>query len=129
MPSLVTTAMTMCMGTLILTMIQGDVFSIYHALFHLSQWVYLALVYMVVFGTVLPYLFWNHSVSQLGASQAAIFLNLMPVVTSLMAVMMGQRVSLVQLLGGAGVILGVLFTMNVFRLPMLSWKAQSVKPH
>ncbi len=115
MPSLVTTAVTMCMGSIVLVGIQGDVASIYHGLLHQSLLVYLALIYMVVFGTVLPYLFWNHGVSLLGASQAAIFLNLMPVVPTLMAVIMGQTISMVQLLGGAGVIIGVLLTMNVLR--------------
>lgn len=124
MPSLITTAMTMWMGSMMLLGMHGHVVSIYHGLLHQSFMVYLALIYMVVFGTVLPYLFWNHGVSVLGASQAAIFLNLMPVVTTLMAVIMGQTVSMVQCLGGAGVIFGVLLTMNVFRPLAFSWKAQ-----
>lgn len=125
MPSLVTTAMTMCMGAMLLTVMQGDVASIYHSLLHQSLMVYLILIYMVVFGTVLPYLFWNHGVSLLGASQAAVFLNLMPVVTTLMAVMMGQTVSMLQMIGGSGVIFGVLLTMNVFRPSVPSWKVES----
>lgn len=125
-PSLMTTAMTMLLGAMMLMGLHGDMHAISQMLLHQSSWVYLALIYMIVFGTVLPYLFWNYGVSQLGASQAAIFLNLMPVVTILVAIIMGQAISWVQILGGLGVVLGVMLTMNVARPLIWLGKTQKI---
>ena len=69
-----------------------------------------ALVAMAVGGGVLAYLFWNIGISVLGAARAAIFLNLVPVASMVIAAFGGQPPTHVQLLGGALVIGAVTFS-------------------
>lgn len=69
-----------------------------------------ALVAMAIGGGVLAYLFWNIGISVLGAARAAIFLNLVPVASMVIAAFGGQPPSPVQLLGGALVIGAVTFS-------------------
>jgi len=67
-----------------------------------------ALLLMAVFGSALAYIWWNDAVAQVGAARAASFMNLVPVLTMLMAVPLGQPLALAQLAGAALVIAGVL---------------------
>jgi drug/metabolite transporter (DMT)-like permease len=64
---------------------------------------------MTLCGGVLAYLFWNASIAKLGASQAAIFLNLVPVASLAIAAFEGIPPTQTQLLGGAVVIGAVTF--------------------
>ncbi|KDM92934.1 DMT family transporter [Photobacterium galatheae] len=65
-------------------------------------------VYIGVFGTVAGYLLWLNGVRALGSPTAALFFNFVPVFAVLTAYMMGQTVTLLQLVGIAIVILGLL---------------------
>jgi len=70
------TAAIMTVGALALTavaLLNGDSFIV--PSLHASS----ALLAMTIGGGVLAYLFWNASIAKLGAAQAAIFLNLIPV--------------------------------------------------
>ncbi|SFN97496.1 DMT family transporter [Mycetocola miduiensis] len=67
-------------------------------------------LYIGLFPSVLSLMLWNISVKKIGAGRAGIYLNLMPVFTALIAILMGTPVTLVQLLGGALVIAGVWLT-------------------
>lgn len=69
-----------------------------------------ALIAMSVGGGVLAYLFWNIGIGRLGAARAAIFLNLVPVTSMVIAAFSGQPPSHIQLLGGALVIGAVTFS-------------------
>jgi drug/metabolite transporter (DMT)-like permease len=69
----------------------------------------LALAVMVVCGGILAYLFWNAGVAKLGASKAAIFLNLVPVTSIVIAAIEGLPPSHVQMVGAAIVITAVTF--------------------
>lgn len=69
-----------------------------------------ALLAMSVGGGVLAYLFWNAGIARLGAARAAIFLNLVPVASMIIAACTGSPPTGVQLLGGALVIGAVTFS-------------------
>ncbi len=68
-----------------------------------------ALLMMTVGGGVLAYLFWNAGIARLGASQAAIFLNLVPVSSLVIAAFEGMPPTQAKLIGGAVVIGAVTF--------------------
>src|SRR5690606_7542085 len=63
-----------------------------------------ALLAMSIGGGVLAYLFWNIGIGVLGAARAAIFLNLVPVASMVIAAFSGQPPTPMQLFGGALVI-------------------------
>lgn len=67
-----------------------------------------ALLGMGIAGSGLAYIWWNDAVAQVGAASAAQFMNLVPVLTMLMAVPLGEPLALAQVLGAALVIAGVL---------------------
>lgn len=70
----------------------------------------LALLIMALGGGVLAYLFWNASISQLGPAKAAIFMNLIPVTTMVIAAFEHVPPTQVQLLGALLVISAVSFS-------------------
>lgn len=74
-----------------------------------GQWS--GLLYLGIFPSVIALLLYNRAVATLGASQASVFLNFVPVFTMLGAyVLLGEAISLMQILGAIAVILGVFFT-------------------
>ncbi|HTH93615.1 MAG TPA: DMT family transporter [Rhodocyclaceae bacterium] len=76
-----------------------------------------ALLAMSVGGGVLAYLFWNAGIGVLGAARAAIFLNLVPVASMIIAACGGTPPTQVQLMGGALVIGAVTFSSLPMRKP------------
>ncbi len=70
----------------------------------------LVLLYLAIFGTALPYLWWNQGVQHFGPAKAGVFMNLVPIFASLMGVLMGQRLLTSQITGAILVIIGVLMT-------------------
>lgn len=68
----------------------------------------LAIVAMAVFGSVLAYIWWNQGIAKIGATRAAVFINLVPMFTALIGVALGQSISSGQIVGAALVISGVL---------------------
>lgn len=66
------------------------------------------LIFIGVFGTVGGYLLWVSGVKQLGAANASLFFNFVPVFAALTALVFGQNVTGLQLLGMAIVIAGLL---------------------
>ena len=69
-----------------------------------------ALLMMSVGGSVLAYLLWNAGIAKIGPARASIFLNLVPVVSMVIATIGGSPPSHAQLLGGAIVIGAVTFS-------------------
>jgi drug/metabolite transporter (DMT)-like permease len=69
-----------------------------------------ALLAMSVGGGVLSYLFWNAGIAKLGPARAAIFMNLVPVASMVIAAYSGAPPNHAQLLGGALVIGAVTFS-------------------
>ena len=78
------------------------------------------LVFIGVFGTVGGYLLWISGVKQLGAANASLFFNFVPVFAALTALAYGQNVTGLQLLGMAIVISGLLLPR------MVKWQQQRV---
>ncbi|WP_407275177.1 DMT family transporter [Halothiobacillus sp. DCM-1] len=70
-----------------------------------------AMIVMIVFGTVLAYLFWNTGIAALGAGRTALFMNLVPVFAMLSAMGFGQMPTPGQWLGGAIVFAGLLLSV------------------
>jgi len=68
-----------------------------------------AVIYLALFCSVLAFFLWNYGISHLEAGQAAVFTNLVPVFTVLGAtLLLGERIHLHQMIGGALVIGGVM---------------------
>lgn len=74
-----------------------------------------SLLYIAVFPSILSYVLWNGALQKLAPSKAAIFMNLIPVFTAIAAVLLGQHISWVQIIGGSLVIGGVLLTSNLVK--------------
>ena len=63
---------------------------------------------MAIFSTVIAILFLFEGIKRIGASQAAIIKTIEPMVTVVMsALVLGDRMSLPQLIGGALIIIGI----------------------
>ena len=76
---------------------------------HLPFKVIGAVFYLAIFCSVLAFFLWNYGISRLEASRAAVFTNLVPVFTVLgAALLLGERIHLRQITGGALVIAGVM---------------------
>ncbi len=76
----------------------------------LSQSAVIGIIYMWIFPSVCSFVFWNTAVRNVGANQAAIYLNLLTVFTALISVMMGDSLTFSQIFGGTLVIIGVIMT-------------------
>jgi len=67
-----------------------------------------AILMLGIFGSGLAYIAWYDALQALPASQLGVFLNIEPLVTTLLAaVMINEPITLITLLGGAIIILGV----------------------
>lgn len=82
-------------------------------------WVWAALVFSGGLSTGIAYALWNAGVRGVGPSQAAIYNNLVPVVALASgALLLGERVTLYQLLGGALIIGGLMLMRRARRIPV-----------
>lgn len=68
------------------------------------------LAIIIVFPSALAYLLWNVAVTQLGPSRTGVFLNLLPVFTAVIAVALGDALTIWQVIGGLIVLAGVYLT-------------------
>ena len=72
----------------------------------LSAW--MSVLYLAVGPTLLAYFWWNLGIRRVGAGQTAIFSNLMPVFGVILSwLILGERLELVQILGGGLAVVGV----------------------
>ncbi len=70
--------------------------------------VWLAIVYIGVFASLLAYLFWSYGVDTIGAAQAGQFIHLMPVFGPVLAVvLLGETIASTQVIGAILVLTGV----------------------
>jgi drug/metabolite transporter (DMT)-like permease len=117
--SLITTTSTMFISAVVLMLLGGKTqYQTLHLLIHQSLNIYFALLHMIILGTVCAYLCWNYGISQLGSAKTAIFFNLIPVVTTVIAFFIGQPIELIQIVGGLSVIFGVLLSTNMITIPL-----------
>lgn len=82
------------------------------------------IIYIILFPSVCSFVFWNLSVKAIGASKCGVFLNLIPVFTAIISVILGEKITLAQLLGGLAVFLGVYLTTGMLD----KWFARTEKP-
>lgn len=75
--------------------------------------IWAGLLYMSVIVSVIAFLYFYQALNEVGASQAAIFVNMVPLFTMILTGLMGQPVLPLQVLGGAMIILGVTITTNM----------------
>lgn len=75
------------------------------------------ILYIVLFPSICSFVFWNMSVRAVGASQAGIFLNLIPVFTAIISVLLGDHISLAQFGGGLLVFIGVTLASGMINRP------------
>ncbi|MFT3904886.1 MAG: DMT family transporter [Steroidobacteraceae bacterium] len=76
---------------------------------HLPPWrAWWALLFMGVGASAVAYIWWNQGVMRVGAPRAAMFMNLVPILTVAIAVALGQHLVTAQMAGAALVIGGVL---------------------
>ncbi|MEW9501099.1 DMT family transporter [Jeotgalibacillus marinus] len=102
-PPIAATAVSVVIGllfTLPIVLIQGFPSS-------LSTHATIGIIYMGLFPSVGAFIFWNVSLRYIDASRVGIFLYLIPVFTTTISLMMGKSITLVQLLGGLLVFIGV----------------------
>lgn len=71
----------------------------------------IAMLVMVVGGTVLAYLFWSVGIARLGAARTSIFLNFVPVFAMLVGALLGSFPTSAQIFGGVLVLGGVTISM------------------
>ena len=50
-----------------------------------NQQVILGMLYISIFPSILSYMFWNKGIEMIGANRAGLFLNLVPILTAIMA--------------------------------------------
>ncbi|CAI0815354.1 DMT family transporter [Serratia ficaria] len=77
--------------------------------------VHAAVAYLALCGSLLAYLLWFNGLEKIGSVRTAIFFNLAPVFTMLVATLTGHTPNLWQLAGAAWVILGVLLASGALR--------------
>jgi drug/metabolite transporter (DMT)-like permease len=92
----------------------------------LSPLATLGIAYIVLFPSVGSFIFWNVSVREVGAAQASVFLNLIPVFTSLISFALGDQITLVQISGGALVFLGVYLTTGMLEKMLARWRKTAI---
>lgn len=75
---------------------------------HLNWQGYAGLLYIGIFPSALALLFWYRAVAEVGPSKASIFFNLVPVFTTVLAIIfLGESFTLIHLFGTIFVLLGV----------------------
>lgn len=70
------------------------------------------MLYIVLFPSVGSYILWNLGVRAIGPSQAGVFLNLIPLFTALITLLLGQTITMAQVLGGLLILAGVTLTQK-----------------
>ncbi|WP_128896677.1 DMT family transporter [Longirhabdus pacifica] len=108
-PPLKYTSYTAFFGALFLfpfALFMGSLGTIFTA--SLTNWY--QILYLVIFGTVISFFWWNQGVKEIGPGKTSIFLNLVPVFTALSLLVVGQTIQLVEWMGTILVITGVSLT-------------------
>lgn len=77
-----------------------------------SPSLWLPLLFIGVVGTGFAYIWWNAAVSKLGAARASTFMNLVPLFTIAIGIMLGETASPAQFAGAALVIGGVVLAVR-----------------
>lgn len=114
--ALETTSFSMLFGTVALAALSLGIEQPFTAMAHAPLMVHVALLYLAVFGSMVAYLFWFNGIQKVGASRAAVFFNLVPVFSMLVAILFGSLPDLWQILGTLLVISGVVISTGILSL-------------
>lgn len=107
---LVVTAFSTLLGALLLSLATIPNRSDWQSLLIMSKQSWLEMIFMIVCSSVLAFFIWNFGIQQIGASQASIYMNLVPINTALLAVYIYQSPMLYsQVIGMFIVVVGVYF--------------------
>ncbi len=103
------TMSTIAIGAVVLTitaqLVSGDLLVV-------NTWQLAATIgAMALFGSVLAYVWWNQGISRIGSSRVSIFINLVPLFTVLIGIVLGQMPSAAQVFGALLVVSGVVTTV------------------
>jgi drug/metabolite transporter (DMT)-like permease len=105
---LVASAYASLFGTLLLlpaAALEGSLFSGVH---RLTVFGWISVLQLALLGTVAAFVWWYEGVEALGASRAAVFVNLVPLFGVILStLMLGETMGVSQLAGGSLVVLGV----------------------
>ncbi|RXT06462.1 DMT family transporter [Ammoniphilus sp. CFH 90114] len=121
-PPISATVITVCIG-LLLTL----PFALY-AWSPVAEWNDAAkwgIVYMGLFPTVGSFLLWNLAVRDIGPSRSGIFLNLITVFTAIFSVILGEKISIIQIVGGLSVFVGVYLTSKQTKVSRVKETSQA----
>lgn len=81
--------------------------TLHHAVFHLTGSAWFALLYVSTAASVVAYVVWTLGVERMGASKAAPYMNLLPIWTVLLGVLLlGEHIHFTQIIGGLLILLG-----------------------
>ena len=86
------------------------VYELYNAKYlNINLPVILTIGYVVLFAGIGAYIFWIGAIQLIGPSRSGVFLHLMPIFSSLMAIfLLGERLAIFHILGAAFIIFGIL---------------------
>lgn len=84
--------------------------------YQLSNQAIIGILYIALFPSVGSFIFWNSSLRHINASQAGIYLNLIAVFTAILSLILGQTITLVQIVGGLLVFIGVYLSSQKAKL-------------
>lgn len=73
---------------------------------------WLSAIGMGALGTCLAYLFWNRGVQQLGAANAALFINAVPLATAVFAIFFGESLEWYHAVSGGLILLGLFYVQR-----------------
>ncbi|MFK0521823.1 DMT family transporter [Paenibacillus illinoisensis] len=122
LPPITFVAFTACIG--VICMIPLLFFQPLH-LENITTFGITGIIYLGLFPSIGSFLFWNQGVKELGPGKASITMNLMPIFTAILSVMIGQELLISQIVGGIIVIAGMLLSANLMRRKAASrafWK-------
>ncbi|MDX8046837.1 EamA family transporter [Gracilibacillus sp. S3-1-1] len=105
---LFTTTVTTLVGTVFLAI--GSFFDgEWQAVLSMSHQAWGEMLYMIIFATVIGFFLWNEGIHRIGASKASIYMNLVPINASIIAVLLyDEMLTWQQIVGMVMVIIGVL---------------------
>jgi drug/metabolite transporter (DMT)-like permease len=80
-----------------------------HAINYPPQF-WIASVLFGVFGTALTYIFWNKGLSQVGASKAGVYMNIVPLSTAIIAVLLSEELAAFHVISGILIFVGLMIS-------------------
>lgn len=102
-PPISATAVSVLLG--LVSLLPFVIFSDFN--YNLSTPAIVGMMYIAIFPSVGSFIFWNSALRHINASQAGIYLNLITVFTAFLSLLLGQPITIVQMIGGILVFIGV----------------------